>query len=56
MTLLKKAVLGMNVMSADLDQMFSEILNQKVPTLWAKTAYPSLKPLASWFSDLISRV
>ena len=24
--------------------------------MWAKAGYPSLKPLASWFTDLVSRV
>lgn len=28
----------------------------KVPSAWAKIAYPSLKPLSSWFDDLILRV
>jgi len=28
----------------------------KVPEIWEKCAYPSLKPLASWFDDLVLRV
>lgn len=27
-----------------------------VPKSWAKKAYPSMKPLSSWFDDLINRV
>jgi len=27
-----------------------------VPNNWAKVAYPSLKPLSSWYKDLIKRV
>jgi len=27
-----------------------------VPGNWAKVGYPSLKPLASWYSDLLKRV
>jgi dynein heavy chain len=27
-----------------------------VPGNWSKVAYPSLKPLASWFTDLKKRV
>ena len=27
-----------------------------MPTNWAKEAYPSLKPLTSWYKDLIDRV
>ena len=30
-------------------------LNQ-VPVVWEKKAYPSMKPLSSWYEDLIQRV
>lgn len=43
-------------MSADLDQMFSDILNTKVPQLWSRGSYPSLKPLGSWFNELLERL
>ena len=35
-----------------------EELNEKfkVPKLWEEVAYPSLKPLGSWISDLKERV
>ena len=32
------------------------MLKNQVPTLWSKVAYPSLKPLSSWFKDLDVRV
>lgn len=32
------------------------IQNNKVPDLWSKVSYPSLKPLSSWFDDMIMRV
>lgn len=44
------------VMSADLDRMYSSLLNNAVPAQWAKVAYPSLKPLASWMVDLSARI
>ncbi len=28
----------------------------QVPKLWSRVAYPSLKPLASWFKDYHARV
>ena len=31
-------------------------MNGWVPDLWAKVAYPSLKPLASWVVDLEERL
>merc|ERR1711907_714658 len=35
---------------------FQAILNNKVPANWEKKGYPSLKPLGSWYSDMIQRV
>merc|ERR1711981_1355341 len=36
--------------------MQQSINNNQVPDMWRKAAYPSLKPLASWVTDLIDRV
>lgn len=43
-------------MSAELDKMYSSLLNNQVPSIWANRAYPSLKPLASFYEDMIKRV
>jgi dynein heavy chain len=43
-------------MTGDLDAMFNAMLNNQVPGLWEKVGYPSLKPLSSWFEDMILRV
>jgi len=43
-------------MSQDLDSTYYSLLNNQVPNLWVKVAYPSLKPLASWIQDLKERV
>ena len=53
---LKKAIKGEIVMSADLDRMYSSLMNNQVPDLWKGKSYPSLKPLAAWFQDLIARI
>jgi hypothetical protein len=53
---IRKAIKGEVVMSLDLDRMFSSLLNNQVPQLWAAVAYPSLKPLGSWVVDLLARV
>ncbi len=53
---LQKAIKGEIVMSQDLDGMYLSFLNTRVPELWARVAYPSLKPLFSWFVDLVKRV
>jgi len=53
---LQKAVKGTVAMSAELDAIGTSIFNNQVPKGWAKRAYPSLKPLASWLIDLEFRL
>jgi len=53
---LKKALAGETLLSDELDQMFTDFLNDNVPQLWAKVAYLSLKPLGSWMKDMVARV
>ena len=53
---LRKAIKGLVVMSKDLDSMYRSFLNNQVPEIWERVAYPSLRPLASWVADLTQRV
>lgn len=55
--LIQKAVKGIIVMTGDLDEMFNAMLSNQVPDIWTKNGigYPSLKPLSSWFEDMILR-
>jgi len=53
--MLGKAIKGLVLMSADLEEMFNSFLVQKVPQKWS-TTYPCLKPLNSWVADFIERV
>ena len=50
-----KALKGLVVMSPDLELVTNSIFDNQVPALWASKAYPSLKSLASWVTDLIDR-
>jgi len=50
---LQDAIKGIALMSAELDQMYSCFLINKVPLNWQKLSFLSLKPLGSWFDDLI---
>ncbi len=52
----QKAIKGFVVMSQELDQMYTAFLNNQLPNNWKKASYPSLKPLGSWFLDLLERV
>lgn len=54
--LMQKAIKGLVVMSATLEEMYDAFLKQKVPESWTKIAYPCLKPLNSWVADMIARI
>lgn len=48
--------MGLVVLSAELEAMGNACFDQRVPGPWIAVAYPSLKPLGSWFKDLVARL
>eukprot|EP00163_Fabomonas_tropica_P009440 TRINITY_DN1923_c0_g2_i1.p1 TRINITY_DN1923_c0_g2~~TRINITY_DN1923_c0_g2_i1.p1 ORF type:complete len:2559 (-),score=897.69 TRINITY_DN1923_c0_g2_i1:297-7319(-) len=51
-----KALKGLVVMSRPLEHLADQLYNNQIPDMWAEKAYPSLKPLSSWVTDLLERL
>lgn len=52
----QKAIKGLVLLSSELENMGNAMVIGKVPSKWAAVAYPSLKPLGPWVTDLLERI
>jgi len=49
---LKDAILGIALMSTELDSMLSAFMINVVPPNWTSLSFLSMKPMSSWYEDL----
>ncbi|KAH8945969.1 hypothetical protein BDL97_12G068400 [Sphagnum fallax] len=52
----QKTLRGLVVMSADIDKLITNIFQSKMPVMWAPYSYPTMKPVSSYFQDLLDRL
>ncbi|CAH0726009.1 unnamed protein product, partial [Brenthis ino] len=50
------AVQGVSVLNDITEEVLTSMVRGRVPALWAAKSYPSLKPLAAYFNDLLARL
>ena len=43
-------------MNEELEEVFDSMLLGRMPSMWAKKSYPSLKKLGGYVSDLVERI
>jgi dynein heavy chain len=43
-------------MTGPMEALMRALAEDQVPASWAAVAYPSLRPLSSWFQNLLQRV
>jgi dynein heavy chain len=53
---LRKALVGEVVMSKEIELLAQAMFDGVIPDMWAGVSYPSLKPLGSYVSDLVTRL
>ncbi len=56
LSLLRRAIGGLAIMSSDLDDMYVGLMNNQLPPIWEKVSFATMKTLGSWMKDALSRI
>lgn len=50
------ACLGVSVLTDITEEVLTSMVRGRIPAAWAAKSYPSLKPCAAYFDDLLARL
>lgn len=47
---------GVSVLTDVTEEVLNSMVRGRIPALWASKSYPSLKPLAAYYNELLARL